>query len=281
MNNLIVRGILLLAVAGIVPACGGGGDTIIVSPSGPASGTMVALTDINTLLFFDASTPGTILNGVAVTGLQAGESLVGIDYRPATGELFGLGVMGTTGRVYVINPITGFARSVAAVGFSTALGGSSYGFDFNPTVDRIRVVNDVEQNLRVNPNTGLLAGTDTNLSPPGFVGAVAYTNNFVGATLTALFGIDVVSNQLVLIGGLTGIPSPNGGVVTPVGPLGIDVNGDVGFDIAPGGTAYLSATDAGGPGLFSLYTVDLVTGAATLVGAIGNGSTIRGLTVVP
>jgi hypothetical protein len=45
-----------------------------------------------------------------------------------------------------------------------SLNGSSFGFDFNPTVDRIRVQSDADQNLRLNPATGALAATDTTLS---------------------------------------------------------------------------------------------------------------------
>ena len=38
------------------------------------------------------------------------------------------------------------------------------GFDFNPTVDRIRVVSSNDRNYRLNPNTGAIAFIDTNLA---------------------------------------------------------------------------------------------------------------------
>ena len=41
---------------------------------------------------------------VKVTGLQPDESLLGIDMRPATGELYGLG---SSSRLYRIDPFTG------------------------------------------------------------------------------------------------------------------------------------------------------------------------------
>jgi hypothetical protein len=39
-------------------------------------------------------------NLVPITGLQPSESIVGIDFRPATGQLFGVG---STSRLYVID----------------------------------------------------------------------------------------------------------------------------------------------------------------------------------
>ena len=100
----------------------------------------------------------------------------------------------------------------------TALAGESFGVDFNPTVDRLRVVSDSGQNLRINVDTGLVT-TDTDLNPlsPSVV-ASAYTNNFAGATTTQLFGIDAESNQLVQQ------VSPNDGTIVPIGTgLGFDV----------------------------------------------------------
>src|SRR5262249_38311578 len=73
----------------------------------------------------------------------------------------------------------------------------------------------------------------------------------------------------------------NGGVVRPIGPLGVDTTNEAGFDIAndAAGSAYASLTVGGKPGL---YTIDLKTGAATQVGIIGNGSAqIRGISVPP
>lgn len=58
------------------------------------------VTTTNLLISFNSGTPGTILSSVAVTGLQAGETIVGIDFRPATKQLYGLG---NTSRLYTIN----------------------------------------------------------------------------------------------------------------------------------------------------------------------------------
>src|SRR5262252_4778153 len=88
--------------------------------------------------------------------------------------------------------------------------------------------------------------------------------------MTTLYAIDPNADQLVTIGGIDSAPSPNGGVVRVVGPLGVNASNEVGFDISVGaeGSAYASLTVNGKPGF---YTIDLKTGAATMVGIIGNG----------
>jgi Domain of unknown function (DUF4394) len=48
----------------------------------------------NSLWLFDTATPGT-MTAVPITGLGAGEAMYGIDRRPATGALYGLGVVDT------------------------------------------------------------------------------------------------------------------------------------------------------------------------------------------
>ncbi len=237
--------------------------------------TAYGLTNANQLIVFDTGAPGTVLATFAITGLQPGESVLGIDVRPATGQLYALG---STSRLYVVNPLTGAARQIGTGTLSTGLQGSAFGFDFNPTVDRIRVVSDAEQNLRLHPDTGAVAGVDTTLAPSGSVVAMAYTNNFAGATLTTLFGIDSESDQLVRQGGVNGMPSPNAGAITPIGPLGVNTTELVGFDItANDGQAFASLTVGGGS---SLYTINLATGAATLVGPIGGGAPLLGFAVL-
>ena len=132
-----------LAFLLLVVACAG---------SAQAAQPVVALTENNRLLSFDAAQPGTLSASVAITGMQAGENMLGIDFRPATGQLYGLG---STGRLYVIHPVTGAATQVGTGSFDFALIGTAFGFDFNPVVDRIRVVSDADQNFRIDPNTGL------------------------------------------------------------------------------------------------------------------------------
>ena len=266
------------------------------SDSAAAQTTGVALTRDNRLLTFNPATPGTISSNVAITGLGDGEDLLGIDARPATlNTLYGLGNLG---QLYVINPSSGVATPVGTPLDPDAvpLAGREYGFDFNPVPDRIRVTSDLGENLRLNPNDGTLSGTDTVLSftganagEPPTLTAVAYTNNDNdAATPTTLFGIDSSLGVLVRQGGPDGNPSPNTGALTTIGSLLNSPSGDgpsfAGFDIfGPNNTALaVTSADPLFGDLARLYSVNLGTGAATLVGSVGDGSSlITGFTIVP
>lgn len=205
----------------------------------------------NNLLVFNPNTPGTPVSK-PITGLVAGESILGIDMRPATGQLFALG---STSILYSINMSNGAAAAVGTT-FTTALSGTTFGFDFNPTVDRIRVVSNTGQNLRLNPIVGGIAAVDGNINPgTPMVSGSAYTNNFAGATTTTLFNIDVASDKL-----FTQVP-PNDGTLAEVGALGINVEANNGFDIGgTSGRAYALLTVGS---TTSIYTINLTTGAAT------------------
>lgn len=242
------------------------------------------ITASNMLVNLNAGTPGTINSSRSISGLQSGETIVGTDVRPATGELYALT---SAGRLYTINQQTGVATLVSAAALTPALSGTVFSFNFNPTVDRIRVTSNTGQNLRINPTTGAVVGTDTNLAfasgdpnasnTPNLL-AVAYTNSFLGAGTTTLYGIDA-SGNLVTVGSVNGTTSPNGGQVFTVGSLGVTLSGQVGFDIAPGNNAgFLTVTPSGG-GASQLYSVNLTTGAATLIGAAGVTDPIRILAV--
>ena len=256
---------------------------LALRPGGAEAGPLIGLTSTGNLVSFDSATPGTIGSTVAITGLQAGESLLAIDRRPANGLLYGLG---STSRIYTLNTITGVAASVG-IPFAPALSGTSFGFDFNPVPDRIRVVSTDTSDFRLNPNSGTHSGTDAVLAyaagdsgagiMPRVVGS-AYTNNFGGTVVTTLFGLDSNRDVLVMQGGPDGVPSPNGGVLTTIGAgLGFDTSDLVGFDISgPSGDAFAAMTPPAG-GASQLFTIDLTTGTATLIGTIGTGLTLTGL----
>ncbi len=169
--------------------------------------TLYGVNTSNQLVSFNSATSGTVTTIGPVSGLQPGEDVLGIDFRPATSQLYALG---STGRLYVINKTTGAAAFVASL--SMPLSGTAFGVDFNPTVDRFRIVSNTGQNLRVNPNDGLVT-SDSTLNPATTgITAAAYTNNFNGSTMTTLYDIDVNNDTLYLQGGVNGSPSPNGGV---------------------------------------------------------------------
>ena len=255
-----------------------------------------ALTNKNTLYSFSGEDLNTV-TVVPVTGLGAA-TLVGISFRPANGQLYGVGITGTTEAVFAIDPSGGAATLVGSampVG-GTFAGTTTYGIDFNPVADRLRVVDGLEStgtninNFRLNPNNGAIAGIDTKLDysllPGGEAGnrplaTVAYDRNVAGATASTAFGITVAANDsLVRLGGVDGVPSPNGGVLTQIGPLGVDTGTNSGLDIDPAtGEAYAILQVAGASGL---YRIDLASGAATLVGKVAGGAiAFASLAIVP
>jgi hypothetical protein len=154
------------------------------------------------------------------------------------------------------------------------LSGNAFGVDFNPQADRLRIVSDTQQNLRVNVATGV-AVVDGALNPAApNVGAAAYTNNVAGAAFTSLYTIDATTDTLNLQN------PPNAGTQVTVGALGVNVTNLAGFDIARGTNRALAAMTPGA-GQNSLYDINLVTGAATLLGEIGDGNTqIVGITAL-
>ncbi|AGA30776.1 DUF4394 domain-containing protein [Singulisphaera acidiphila] len=233
----------------------------------------------NNLVRFNTQTPGTIVSSTPITGLQPGESILGLDFRPATGQLFALG---STSRLYTINPLNAVATPVGSGPFTPALSGTAFGFDFNPTVDRIRVVSNTGQDLRLNPNDGTVAAVDGTLAyapgdpnagqTPNITGS-AYLNNIVGATSTTLYGIDTTLGILVIQN------PPNNGTLLTVGPLGVAASAVGGFDIRTvGGQNYAYATLVVG-GSTNLYQINLTTGAARLIAPVG--SMVRGLAIAP
>jgi hypothetical protein len=241
------------------------------------------LTSDGGLITFYSSKPNQTVSNVSITGTMAGESVIGIDFRPsdlngdATTDVGKLYAVTDASRLYVISAATGAATFAATL--STAINGTAIGFGFNPTVDRIRVHTDANQNLRINPDggattvDGALAYT---AGDPAFgqnpdIGATAYTNNDNDpATGTALYAIDAASASLVTFTAATG--GANGGQLTTVGSLGVAASTSAGFDIsASSGTAY--AVFASSPsGKSTLYSIDLATGTATKLGMLAQTS---------
>jgi hypothetical protein len=251
----------------------------------PAAELLAGVASNGRLVLFASDDPSEAVV-VQVHGLEAGEHILGLDRRPAGGLLYALG---STSRIYTLDVDTGEATAVGSGPLTPTLSGTRFGFDFNPTVDRIRIVSDSGQNLRVHPDTGVVVSTDMPLayamgdaafgSMPA-VAAAAYTNNDTDpATATTLYDIDETSGNLV-----TQLP-PNDGKLNTVGPLGVELESVGGFDIAGSdGTAYAGLVLVGGAKGNNrrtvLYTVDLATGAATKLGKIGGPKVLGSLTAL-
>jgi hypothetical protein len=293
MSTSVLR-LVPLAAALFVPACA----LSPAEPVGPpAKETIRAVTASNRLLSFNAGQPQKILSSKALTGLRNGDRLIGIDYRVAKGQLFGLGA---SGQLYRIDAVSAVATPV---GSPVALPeGREFGFDFNPTVDRIRVVSDAGFNLRLHPDTGALVDGDANQPGAQFDGRLAYdsgdrmaahtprivaagyTYNKDNEKITTNYALDGAAGTLVHQGtkeGLTPAVSPNTGRLYTVGMLGAGPFGRASLDISDvSNTAYAGIDLAEGRPT-RWYRIDRASGAATFIGTVGGGEPITGSAIEP
>ena len=112
---------------------------------------VVGLTSDNRLVCFNEYSPQEARSINFVSNLSGGDTfLIGIDFRVQNRLLYGVG---NAGGVYVIDTANAVATLVNRL--SVALDGSaSYGVDFNPAADRLRITSSKGQNLRHNVNAG-------------------------------------------------------------------------------------------------------------------------------
>ncbi len=254
-----------------------GGLAVAAVPSANAAPsteglTAFALTSEQRILNIDVERPRPSPATRTLRGFVVDTEILGIDVRPATGQLIGLG---DAGGIYEIDPTPGTGGDVTLISrLDVALDGGEVAIDFNPVPDRLRVVSDLGQNLRINVDTGATT-VDTPLTDSGAMGApalgvagVAYTNNDAdSATGTVLYDIQASTDRLL-------IQSPaNNGTLANVGALGVDVNGTLGFDIYThadeSGVAVANTgivTTSGLTDRSTIHTVDLETGAITTLG---------------
>ncbi len=274
----------LIAASALLAACA------TTEPLGPlAKETIYAVTTGNQLVQFNAGQPQKTLASKPLTGLAAGDTLLGIDYRVAKGQLFGLGA---SGQLYRIDTKTGAATAVGApVGLP--VGASEWGFVFNPTVDRIRVVSDTGFNLRLHPDTGAIVDSDpnqpglqldgrlafdaadVNASQPATLVAAGYTYNKDNEKITTNYALDGKLGVLVHQGTKEGVQpmvSPNTGRLYTVGTLGVGSFGKATLDISDVSNAAYSAITTGGQSVW--YRIDLASGKATRIGSIAAGAVV-------
>lgn len=246
---------------------------LALAAAGAQAITLVGLTSANELARIDTTNIAGATT-TAITGLAAGDRLVGIDLRPKDGRLYGISV---SNKLYTINETSGAATQVAMLATPVVQAGLGYGLDFNPVADfgtgaSLRLVSSAGGNFAVNASTGAVT-TATSIAAGH--SAVAYTNSMVlpmaAPPSTALYYINSSTDMLMMA------PSAfNNPVISAVGALGVDVLKANGFDIANGmGYAALNMDDGSlGTGL---YGINLASGGATLLGTY-NG-TLTGLTV--
>ena len=302
LNHIVVLKSLLIGALLIPAGCATVSNEPAEPDNAPRKEIFYAVTASNQLISFNAGQPQKILSKKPLSGLQAGEEIVGIDYRVAKGVLFALGRSAGDGRLYTIDTGSGKATQVGSGVLAVKPEGDEFGFDFNPTVDRIRVVSNTGQNMRLHPDTG--AVVDSNANEPGIqtdgklvyaagdvnagkspaVVAAGYTYNKVNEKITTNYAIDAATESLVTQGtkeGTTPAVSPNTGQLFTVGKLGTGAFARAAFDIADTtGAAFIALTKADGRAS-RFYLVNLDTGTATFMGTIGGGEPVRGMSFEP
>ncbi|RYE26419.1 MAG: DUF4394 domain-containing protein [Sphingobacteriales bacterium] len=263
-----------------------------LAPTDADAQTMAILTNANQLLVVrDITRPDSSDPVYPITGLDTGHVMVSIDHRPSTGELYGLGYNLSTNeaRLYSINMFAGAATPLGSI-VTLMLGAStSISMDFSPAEDAVRVVGENGMNYRLDPVTGAIVSTDDTVSFVSgdvnsgitpHIGAIAYTNSYMGSGSAELYGYDEALNVI------TRFNNPNSGSMQTRGSSGITLNMDsrtVGMDIFKDAAtltnmAYLAAnTDSSY--YDSLYSVNLSTGAVANLGAIGHNIDVRDISI--
>lgn len=262
-------------------------------------------TETGGLVRFAEDAPGT-LTTVALSGLTGGEALAAIAYRPSTGQLYGIGIdaAGGTGTLYIIDPITGACTTIGAASSlaftsdgatQTDLGSltDGWGLAFNPVTEQAYVsCGSVGLHFRIDPDTGNpidgdsgITGTNPDPATNGAttsVQSVAFTNSFGGAAVTTLYTLDHLTNSLHIQSPPTSGTQTSGVPIT-LGGSPLDFENVLGFAIGSevvasaantavsSGVAYAHLPTDGGT-TFRFYKINLVTGAATDLGAVGTGT---------
>lgn len=292
---MVMKGFIRFAPFAVMAAligCGGGGGGGSVTGGGPGptpTPALIALGPDNDLYRLNLSAPGTLIQTITVVGLNGSELIADIEYRRSDGKVI---AVTDESRVYEINPTTGGAVRIGTGPINPDVDSFIMGTDISPVNGRLRIITDLGQNREISlidasvasndQDAGFNAGDVNEFSIP-IIGAIAYTGDTAGATQTTLFGIDSDLDILVRIGGVNGTPSPAEGGITTIGPLGVDTESDMGFDIVnlgSGDVAYAALTDINSieSGLFS---VNLSTGAATSLGTIATGTLTIDFVILP
>jgi hypothetical protein len=255
-----IRCTTLLSVTGFV---------LMLAAAFPAAAhaeTAYGLTTTNHLIVFDVDAPGVLLGQIAITGIEPGDTIVGIDFRESDAQLFGIG---QSGRAYAIHPVTGVA-TVIGPGPWAPIPGTQFGVDFDPVANFLHVTSDADIHLVFHTGNGLVLMEDP-LNPGNpAITEIAFAPD--SGAPPRLYGIDTTADQLFEI------TPVSDSTLTPVGPgLGVDATGVAAFDITTtGGLFYAVLTVNGVPGLYALNT----GGPATLLGPVAGGQPLRGLAVL-
>lgn len=239
-GRLFFAGLLMLAAALLAALILGAAPQKAEAQSQQERVRVFAVTGLDRLISFSSVNPRRVITSANITGLQEGETIVGMDFRSANQRLY---AVTNQSRVYIIRLDTGAAIQINETPFTPAVDGTSFGVDFNPTVDLIRLVSDTGQNLRISPVTGQVTDEDPDLAyadgdenegeDPNVVSA-AYSNPVNPENGTTLLDIDsdldIVASQ----------NPANDGTLNTGFSLGVNTSDFVGFDFSASNRLYAS-----------------------------------------
>jgi hypothetical protein len=248
-------------------------SAVIAAPHAAGAATAVGLVGDRTLAMFDTGEPD-VTTTMDVSGV---DRLLGIDVRPSNGMLYGVAA---DGAVVTIDVATGAATKVGALEQVVPENDGPVIVDFNPAADKLRFMSGV-RNLRADVDTGKVTtdgvlafeAQDMHAGEAPDIVAAAYVNSRGKPEKTAMYDIDATIVALIHQ------VSPNDGTLAAIGKLGIEPADHYAFDVQTAedgtNTAWLAAGNV-------LYTVDLVTGAATAVAEVaGAPGPLRDIAVLP
>jgi hypothetical protein len=287
----------------IQAACVGGLAACASTPPPPPVPplTIYAVTAQMELLRVRADQPQQVLERRALSGLAAGERISGLDYRVSRGVLYALA---DSGRLYTVD--TQQARLLPVVAAAPAnwpVQGQVIDIDFNPTVDRVRVISSTGQSLRLHPETNAVVDSqpdqaglqidgalryvagDPQAGQAPNVAGVGYTYNKTNEKITTNYVIDRSAGTLAMMGSAEGaVPmvSPNTGQLKTVGSLGLTGALESAYlDISDVSNTPLLAARTVGSTSTRLYQLNLQSGRAQEIGVIGRGEALLGMAIEP
>ncbi|MEM1101753.1 MAG: DUF4394 domain-containing protein [Pseudomonadota bacterium] len=233
-------------------------------------------------------TMGSIAAPGDVETVSLSMALSAIAYRPVTGDLLGI----SEGKVVIIDPSSGEITDLMAEFADDAmLGAGAVAFDFNNAIDAVRAVSATGANLVYFPEgfgdgddragsvlrftDAFYAEGDANAGRAPSIFANAYTNAVAGmtASATAQYALDSETDALVTLANNAGELGTVGAVT--VGGMGVDLAASGGFDIVSpeeGTDLAFAILQMEGAETAGLYSIDLGTGAATLLADLGMGN---------
>jgi hypothetical protein len=284
----------------VLLACGGGKS----SPTEPEpppppppdlKGSPVYAVDLdNRLLLFGTESPGTINRLMPITGLPPLHRIVGIDFRPSTGQLFGIG---NDSRVYVLDTLTGAATAVGPAPFEPAIDFFEvhFGVGFDPA-ERLRlIVAESGANYSISADDGTaeletsvsFRAGDPNESEIPRIAGLGYVPpapaGSVQGAMRAARGPDPLEGVLLALdadlGVLVEAIDPKTGEFDTIGPLDMVFErcGELKVGRNVDGSVNIFAVVLTAVGNLALR-IDLATGKATVLGPVADDdSPIQGI----